>query len=287
MTDFELYRGFIESVCHIYGIDDAIAPLQEGIKVLEEAHKDRTTGGNWFGKTLRDQNNFDRQLHTDSRHDIDPTKTAGITSRRYGFRKPISAGKGGFQYGLGNDGYGDTGDNTGMDATARRGIKRFQNREADKDLQSQLNDMYAPDDIGVPDNTYVAPTADELAASASVAPQPTTVADVAEVKQVRDKASKLANYVSACISTRGLYNGMPTDGSGVTVGASSYPTLALSNGDAPSMLQKWYDFQTTIDEALSKNVDPSLLGKIKLMILRFITFFNTLLAGLKMNTETI
>ncbi len=265
----------------------AAAAISKGFAMLLEAHLDRTTGGNWFGKTLRDQNNFDRQLQTNSRHDIDSTKTAGITSRRYGFRKPISAGKGGFQDGLGNYGYGDTGDNTGMGATARRGIKRFQNREADKDLQSQLNDMYAPDDIGVSENTYVAPTTDELAASASFAPQSTTVADVAEVKEFRNKASKLANYVSECINTRGLYDGMPTDGSGVTVGYPSHPTLALSNGDAPSMLQKWYDFQTTIDEALSKNIEPSLLGKIKLMIIRFINFFNDLLAGWKMNTETI
>lgn len=46
MTEFESYRVFIEGVCKAYGIDGAIAPLQEGVKVLEEAHKDRTTGGN-------------------------------------------------------------------------------------------------------------------------------------------------------------------------------------------------------------------------------------------------
>lgn len=29
---------------------------------LTEAHRDRTTGGNWFGKTLRDQNNYDEKV---------------------------------------------------------------------------------------------------------------------------------------------------------------------------------------------------------------------------------
>ena len=192
MTAFESYRVFIEGVCKAYGIEGAIAPLQEGVKVLEEAHKDRTTGGNWFGKTLRDQNNYDKRVRNKNIRDLhvptaemsedlfnevsndgdpewaeqyanywkrnspldnkaDKTKTLNVTSK-YDVTKPVSAGKGGDQYGLGDDGFKDTGDNTDMSKFARRSIKRAQDREADKDMQSQLHDMTATDAESTSDN---------------------------------------------------------------------------------------------------------------------------------------
>ena len=119
MTEFESYRVFIEGVCKAYGIEGAIAPLQEGVKALEEAHKDRTTGGNWFGKTLRDQNEYDRYVRLGRKADVDKTKTMATTAD-YDNRVPVSAGKGWDQYGLGDDGFKDTGENTGMSKFARR-----------------------------------------------------------------------------------------------------------------------------------------------------------------------
>ena len=161
--------------------DNGSAPaVQESQQVLAEAHKDRTTGGNWFGKTLRDQNNYDRKVRNNHARKLyqpieqmteerfnhltnlgdpeaaeqyayyfkkphgwdvaDKTKTMGVTAP-YDIPATVSAGKGSQQYDLGNDGMKDTGDNTGIAKTGRRSIKRFQDRLADRDLQLQLVDM--------------------------------------------------------------------------------------------------------------------------------------------------
>ena len=308
MTFYEQYNNYIESVCKAMGAPDAAKPISKGFELLLESHRDRTTGGNYFGKTIRDQNNFDRKVRTSGqknlyqgyewdspeqaidhsgRHDIDPTQTNRLTNRLYGFNKPVSAGKGGDQYGLGNDGFGDTGDNTGMAATSRRSIKRLQNRLAEQDMQSQLNDMNITDPIDIPDNTYTAPNTDDVAAAEQFAPTPTTVADVAEVTQEREKASKLATLVSYLAGGRSIYDGMPTDGTGTTIGTESKPTYSLDPGEATSLLNKWDSFQPIIDDAIGKNCDPSLLGKIKALIIQFITFFKDLLAGWNMKTANI
>lgn len=136
MTNQEIYQAFIENVCKKFHAEDAIKPLTEGLMALEESRR------MYAGKTLRDQNNFDRKIRNGwKRPDLDDTKTLPDTTRKYGFRKTVSAGKGGDQYGLAYDGMASTGKNTGLAKTSRREIKRKENVRLDKDMQDQLSDM--------------------------------------------------------------------------------------------------------------------------------------------------
>lgn len=143
MTSKDQYKSFIESVCHKYGIDKAIKPLQEGLDIFVEAHHDRTTGGNWFGKTIRDQNNFDSKGVTD-------TKTMGKTSDLYdkresGVKGMGLSGKFGNAWDLKDDGYGYTGQNSDFTSTGRRIMKRQENEFWNRDVQDQIKDMTTTD----------------------------------------------------------------------------------------------------------------------------------------------
>ena len=106
--------------------------LCEAIKKLYDAcfesHKDRTTGGNFGGKTIRDQNNYD------SKRNNKDTKTSSITRDRYGFTKDGVKGMGvggkfGSAWDIKNDGFNDTGANSSFSkagrAVMKAGEKRF------------------------------------------------------------------------------------------------------------------------------------------------------------------
>ena len=106
--------------------------LCEAIKKLYDAcfesHKDRTTGGNFGGKTIRDQNNYD------SKRNSKDTKTSSITRDRYGFTKDGVKGMGiggkfGSAWDIKNDGLNDTGTNSSFSkagrAVMKAGEKRF------------------------------------------------------------------------------------------------------------------------------------------------------------------
>lgn len=114
--------------------------LCESIKQLYsacfEAHKDRTTGGNFGGKTVRDQNNYDRKSD-------EQTKTSKETSGRYdnwksGVKAMGISGKVGNAYDLKNDGISDTGRNSGLSKVARRNMKRKFDRDV-MDFENKAN----------------------------------------------------------------------------------------------------------------------------------------------------
>lgn len=161
--------------------DESEQPWMCEACALTEAHRDRTTGGNWFGKTLRDQNNYDEKVRNKNDRELyvptaemsedlfnevstdgDPAwaeqyanywkrnspldnkadKTKTMNvTAKYDITKPVSAGKGWNQYDLGNDGFKSTGENSVMSKTGRRIIKRGQQRLDEKDMQDQLADM--------------------------------------------------------------------------------------------------------------------------------------------------
>lgn len=50
--------------------DESEQPWMCEACALTEAHRDRTTGGNWFGKTLRDQNNYDERVRNKNIRDL-------------------------------------------------------------------------------------------------------------------------------------------------------------------------------------------------------------------------
>lgn len=50
--------------------DESEQPWMCETCALTEAHRDRTTGGNWFGKTLRDQNEYDRKVRNKNDRDL-------------------------------------------------------------------------------------------------------------------------------------------------------------------------------------------------------------------------
>ena len=114
--------------------------LCESIKQLYsvcfESHKDRTTGGNFGGKTVRDQNNYDRKSD-------EQTKTSKDTSDRYdnlksGVKAMGISGKFGNAYDLKNDGISDTGRNSGLSKVARRNMKRKFDRDV-MDFENKAN----------------------------------------------------------------------------------------------------------------------------------------------------
>lgn len=139
------FNVFLEGVCKMYSIpDEAKLLLQKGVNALEEAHFDRTTGGNFFGKTIRDQNEYDNKYNLLG--EGDPTKTAGLTDSLYGFSKNGVKGMGmsgkfGNAYDLHDDGMHSTGDNTGIAATGRREMKRKENEFWDNEIENELSDL--------------------------------------------------------------------------------------------------------------------------------------------------
>lgn len=149
------FTVFLEGVCKMYSIpDEAKKLLQEGVEALEEAHFDRTTGGNFFGKTIRDQNEYDNKYNLLG--EGEPTKTAGITDNRYGFSKNGVKGMGmsgkfGNAYDLHDDGRHTTGTNSGIAATGRREMKRKENEFWDNEIENELSDL---DDDELMDITY-------------------------------------------------------------------------------------------------------------------------------------
>ena len=149
------FNVFLEGVCKMYSIpDEAKKLLQEGVEALEEAHFDRTTGGNFFGKTIRDQNEYDNKYNLLG--EGEPTKTAGITDDRYGFPKNGVKGMGmsgkfGNAYDLHDDGRHTTGTNSGIAATGRREMKRKENEFWDNEIENELSDL---DDDELMDITY-------------------------------------------------------------------------------------------------------------------------------------
>lgn len=139
------FNVFLEGVCKMYSIpDEAKKLLQEGVEALEEAHFDRTTGGNFFGKTIRDQNEYDNKYNLLG--EGEPTKTAGITDNRYGFSKNGVKGMGmsgkfGNAYDLHDDGRHTTGSNSGIATTGRREMKRKENEFWDNEIENELSDL--------------------------------------------------------------------------------------------------------------------------------------------------
>lgn len=149
------FNVFLEGVCKMYSIpDEAKILLQKGVNALEEAHFDRTTGGNFFGKTIRDQNEYDNRYNCLG--EGEPTKTAGLTDSLYGFSKNGVKGMGmsgkfGNAYDLHDDGRHTTGSNTGIAATGRREMKRKENEFWDNEIENELSDLGEDD---VMDITY-------------------------------------------------------------------------------------------------------------------------------------
>lgn len=150
------YSNYIESVCNEYGIPDAIKPLQEGFAKLEAmGHRDRTTSNNWSGKTIRDQNNYDRKFRWADEADAKPIRTMKETSRRYGFTKDgVKAmgmsGKFGDRTKLHDDERHTTDDNSGISKTGRKEMKRKENEFLDREMDDALFDMMFDETLSSP-----------------------------------------------------------------------------------------------------------------------------------------
>lgn len=151
------FNAFIESICTMFNAPGAIPLLQEGANAMfEAAHRDRTTGSNYSGKTLRDQNNYDERLrHSD---DDKTTKTAKATNDKYGYTaggvKGMGiSGKFGDAWTLHNDGYRTTGANSALCPSARREMKRKFNDAARKEMNAELANMKANTPTGM-SNSY-------------------------------------------------------------------------------------------------------------------------------------
>lgn len=97
------------------------------------------------GKTLRDQERFDRKVRNGRREDIDTTKTMHDTTRKYDFTKNGvkamgMAGKFGCAYDLHDDGRHTIDNTTNPNRVCRREMKRKEAEFAKKDLDDQLAD---------------------------------------------------------------------------------------------------------------------------------------------------
>ena len=130
--------------------------LCEAIKKLYDAcfesHKDRTTGGNFGGKTIRDQNNYDNDWGT-----YRETKTAPETQRRYGFTKDGVKGMGvsgkfGSAWDIKDDGRNTTGANSGVSKFGRAVMKAGEKRFFDPKKVLERDELDG-EDIEAPDNT--------------------------------------------------------------------------------------------------------------------------------------
>lgn len=261
---------------------------------LQEAHFDRTTGNNWFGKTLRDQNNYDRLRNWGRKGDDTDTKTMSKTGGRYDFRKEGMKGMGlsgkfGDPWSLRDDGFASTDDNTGISAAERRVMKRKENEFLNKDMQSQLDDMMSTDADELA-NTYV-PADQEDWEAAKKNEASTGLIDVATVKNAQKKASNLASALNYMVRYMQTGEGGVSEG-GDTVGSEAHPTMQLDDGydflsESKSLLDKWNTAQSVIDEALGSDVSPSALEEIKAFILQFIGFFLDELERLKTAATTV
>jgi hypothetical protein len=261
---------------------------------LQESHFDRTTGNNWFGKTLRDQHNYDRLRGWGRKGDDTDTKTMSKTDSRYGYisdgvKGMGLSGKFGDAWALNGDGFNDTDVNSDISKNARRQMKRKENVFWNKDIQSQLDDMMTTDADELP-NTYV-PADQEDWEAAQAHSEPTGLVDVAEIKQDKKKASDLAralNYMVRYMQTgeRGVSE------YGQTVSSASHPTMQLDDGfdflsESKTLLDKWLKAQSVIEETLDTNASQSVLEKLKALILQFIRFFQNQLDSLKTAATTV
>ena len=125
------HSEFIKSLSSISNpeLRKAVTSIYESTHgALTEGHKDRTTGGNWFGKTIRDQNNHDSEWG-----EYRDTKTAPETKRRYGFSKDGVKGMGmsgkfGSAWDIKNDGLNSTDDNSVYSKFGRANMKAHEKR---------------------------------------------------------------------------------------------------------------------------------------------------------------
>lgn len=163
--------------------DESEQPWMCETCALTEAHRDRTTGGNWFGKTLRDQNNYDlrvrrnaeRKLYqpfeqmTKERYDdlvnlgdtpaaeqyayyfkkdknrnvADKTKTMDKTDDNYGYFKEGAKGMG--QSGKFGDAWAlaDNGTSTGKNSGFAPSVRRIMKRKENEFLDRDMQDQLA------------------------------------------------------------------------------------------------------------------------------------------------
>lgn len=132
----EVFNSSMDKIATITNQTELCESIKQLYSACFEAHKDRTTGGNFGGKTVRDQNNYDRKSD-------EPTKTSKETSGRYGnWKSGVKAmgisGKVGNAYDLKNDGISDTDQNSGFSKTARRNMKRKFDRDV-MDFENKAN----------------------------------------------------------------------------------------------------------------------------------------------------
>ena len=261
---------------------------------LQEAHFDRTTGHNWFGKTIRDQNNYDRLRRWGRREDNADTKTMKKTTDLYdnraeGMKGMGLSGKFGDAWDLKDDGFNNTGSNSTIAPSARRAMKRKENEFYKKDVNDQLGDMMSTDADELA-NTYV-PADQEDGEAAKKNEASTGLIDVATVKNAQKKASNLASALNYMVRYMQTGEGGVSEG-GDTVGSEAHPTMQLDDGydflsESKSLLDKWNTAQSVIDEALGSDVSPSALEEIKAFILKFIGFFLDELERLKTAATTV
>lgn len=124
------FKKYLESISN-QQIRTAVTSLYEST----HGHKDRTTGGNWFGKTIRDQNNYDSKSgdYVDTREYRNGTKTTPETKRRYGnttqgVKGMGMSGKFGSTWDLKSDGINSTGSNSAFSKVGRSRMKNQENR---------------------------------------------------------------------------------------------------------------------------------------------------------------
>lgn len=118
----------IDQLASLTGQKELCESIKKVYDACFEGHKDRTTGGNFGGKTIRDQNNYDHEYGT-----YKDTKTAPITRRRYGFTKDGVkgmgvAGKFGSAWDIKSDGLNSTGTNSPFSKSGRAVMKADEKR---------------------------------------------------------------------------------------------------------------------------------------------------------------
>lgn len=132
----KVFNSSMDRIAKITNQTELCESIKQLYSACFEAHKDRTTGGNFGGKTVRDQNNYDRKSD-------EQTKTSKETSGRYdnwksGVKAMGISGKVGNAYDLKNDGISDTGRNSGLSKVARRNMKRKFDRDV-MDFENKAN----------------------------------------------------------------------------------------------------------------------------------------------------
>lgn len=142
----------IDRLASLTGQKDLCESIKKVYDACFESHKDRTTGGNFFGKTIRDQNNYDHEFGT-----YKDTKTAPVTRRRYEFSKDGVkgmgvAGKFGSAWDIKSDGLNSTGTNSPFSKSGRAVMKAGEKRFFDPKTVIERDEL-AGEDIEAPDNT--------------------------------------------------------------------------------------------------------------------------------------